>query len=192
MWWLPRSSCSTCCGPRPCHCCHPRCRTRRRWSPRNERLLSLLPLLPLGYTDAAVADELDISVRTVRRMVSGLMNRLGARSRFMAGVKAADRGWLLKRRSEHGHPNSLRRPGKLTCRNHTRSATTALASMCSPGQLPAPPVQSCAALRCRGQCTVTCLAVTNSWPAVPSPHTSSPSSSSCGSTISPSLSTIVS
>ncbi|MDA3647210.1 LuxR C-terminal-related transcriptional regulator [Saccharopolyspora indica] len=59
---------------------------------RERRLLSLLSL---GYTDAAAADELDISVRTVRRMVSGIMNRLGARSRFMAGAKAAERGWLL-------------------------------------------------------------------------------------------------
>lgn len=55
----------------------------------------LLFLLSLGYTDAAAADELDISVRTVRRLVSGIMNRLGARSRFMAGAKAAERGWLL-------------------------------------------------------------------------------------------------
>jgi DNA-binding CsgD family transcriptional regulator len=60
---------------------------------RERRLLSLLSV---GFTDEAAADELDISVRTVRRMVSGLMNRLGARSRFMAGVKAAERGWLAR------------------------------------------------------------------------------------------------
>jgi DNA-binding CsgD family transcriptional regulator len=58
---------------------------------RERRLLSLLSV---GFTDAAAADDLDVSVRTVRRMVSGIMNRLGARSRFMAGVKAAERGWL--------------------------------------------------------------------------------------------------
>jgi DNA-binding NarL/FixJ family response regulator len=28
-------------------------------------------------------------------MVAQIMHRLGARSRFQAGVKAADRGWLL-------------------------------------------------------------------------------------------------
>ena len=40
--------------------------------------------------------KLGVSVRTVRRMVAQLMHRLGARSRFQAGVKAADRGWLLE------------------------------------------------------------------------------------------------
>jgi DNA-binding CsgD family transcriptional regulator len=54
----------------------------------------LLSLLAAGRTDAAAADELGVSIRTVRRLVSGIMNRLGARSRFMAGAKAADRGWL--------------------------------------------------------------------------------------------------
>ena len=30
-------------------------------------------------------------------MMSAIMNRLGARSRFQAGLKAADRGWLTQR-----------------------------------------------------------------------------------------------
>ena len=51
----------------------------------------LLRLLALGATDEFAAAELGISVRTVRRMVAQIMNRLGARSRFQAGVKAADR-----------------------------------------------------------------------------------------------------
>ncbi|MFD2399795.1 LuxR C-terminal-related transcriptional regulator [Prauserella oleivorans] len=54
----------------------------------------LLALLSAGCTDESAAAALGVSVRTVRRMVSSLMNRLGARSRFQAGVKAADRGWL--------------------------------------------------------------------------------------------------
>jgi DNA-binding CsgD family transcriptional regulator len=54
----------------------------------------LLGLLCAGCTDESAAARLGISVRTVRRMVSGIMNRLGARSRFQAGVKAADRGWF--------------------------------------------------------------------------------------------------
>lgn len=57
----------------------------------------MLRLLALGATDEVAAAHLDISVRTVRRMVAQIMNRLGARSRFQAGVKAADRGWLLER-----------------------------------------------------------------------------------------------
>ncbi|QUQ67152.1 BTAD domain-containing putative transcriptional regulator [Kutzneria sp. CA-103260] len=55
----------------------------------------LLTLLCSGSTDESAAARLDISVRTVRRMVADIMNRLGARSRFQAGVKAADRGWLM-------------------------------------------------------------------------------------------------
>ena len=57
----------------------------------------LLSLLSAGSTDEKTAARLGVSVRTVRRMVSDIMNRLGARSRFQAGVKAADRGWLMER-----------------------------------------------------------------------------------------------
>ncbi|QUH03922.1 LuxR family transcriptional regulator [Saccharopolyspora erythraea] len=59
----------------------------------------LLTLLSAGCTDESAAAALGVSVRTVRRMVSSLMSRLGARSRFQAGVKAADRGWLTGRAS---------------------------------------------------------------------------------------------
>jgi DNA-binding CsgD family transcriptional regulator len=57
----------------------------------------LLALLSSGSTDESAAARLGVSVRTVRRMVADIMNRLGARSRFQAGVKAADRGWLIER-----------------------------------------------------------------------------------------------
>jgi DNA-binding CsgD family transcriptional regulator len=65
----------------------------------DERNREMLRLLALGVTDEVAAAQLGISVRTVRRMVSQIMGRLGARSRFQAGVKAADRGWLLDRAS---------------------------------------------------------------------------------------------
>lgn len=58
------------------------------------RELKLLSLLVAGSTDQFAAATLEVSVRTVRRMVRDLMNRLGARSRFQAGAKAAERGWL--------------------------------------------------------------------------------------------------
>lgn len=61
------------------------------------RECELLTLLSSGSTDEAAAARLGVSVRTVRRMVSDIMGRLGARSRFQAGAKAADRGWLLAR-----------------------------------------------------------------------------------------------
>lgn len=54
----------------------------------------LLALLWAGYTDGSAGAKLGISVRTVRRTVADIMNRLGARSRFQAGAKAVDRGWL--------------------------------------------------------------------------------------------------
>lgn len=65
-------------------------------TPRERELLTLLFA---GSTDEAAATRLNVSVRTVRRMVSDLMDRLGARSRFQAGAKAADRGWLMERAS---------------------------------------------------------------------------------------------
>lgn len=54
----------------------------------------LLELLGRGLTDAAAARKLGVSLRTVRRMMSEIMSRLGAHSRFEAGVRAAARGWL--------------------------------------------------------------------------------------------------
>ncbi|MFF0147917.1 helix-turn-helix transcriptional regulator [Amycolatopsis sulphurea] len=63
----------------------------------DQRERELLKLLSAGCTDAAAAVKLGISVRTVRRTVADVMNRLGARSRFQAGAKAADRGWLNER-----------------------------------------------------------------------------------------------
>jgi DNA-binding CsgD family transcriptional regulator len=55
---------------------------------------TLLRLLSLGSKDEAAARHLGVSVRTVRRMVADLMRRLDARSRFQAGIVAAQRGWL--------------------------------------------------------------------------------------------------
>ena len=61
-----------------------------------DRERELLALLSAGYTDESAAARLGISVRTVRRMMSTIMNRLGARSRFQAGLKAAANGWLAQ------------------------------------------------------------------------------------------------
>ncbi|MFI0453572.1 LuxR C-terminal-related transcriptional regulator [Actinomadura sp. 6N118] len=59
----------------------------------SDREREVLKLLAEGYTDTAVAVKLEVSVRTVRRSMATIMSRLGARSRFQAGLKAADRGW---------------------------------------------------------------------------------------------------
>ncbi|MFD6343597.1 helix-turn-helix domain-containing protein [Streptomyces roseolus] len=55
---------------------------------------SLLKLLGSGLTDEAAAKRLGVSLRTVRRQMAALMERLNASSRFEAGLKAAQRGWL--------------------------------------------------------------------------------------------------
>lgn len=54
----------------------------------------LLRILSAGFTDEAAAKRLGISVRTVKRRMERLMRRLEAGSRFEAGVRAAQRGWL--------------------------------------------------------------------------------------------------
>ncbi|MEV7217658.1 helix-turn-helix transcriptional regulator [Kitasatospora cineracea] len=54
----------------------------------------LLRLLASGMTDEAAGKRLGVSMRTVRRQMAALMERLRATSRFEAGLKAAQRGWL--------------------------------------------------------------------------------------------------
>ncbi|MFJ7905456.1 LuxR C-terminal-related transcriptional regulator [Kitasatospora sp. NPDC096204] len=54
----------------------------------------LLRLLSTGLTDDAAAKRLGVSVRTVRRQMASVMERLDAASRFEAGLKTARRGWL--------------------------------------------------------------------------------------------------
>ncbi|MFF0151907.1 LuxR C-terminal-related transcriptional regulator [Micromonospora sp. NPDC005203] len=60
----------------------------------NTQERALLELLGQGLTDEAAAARLGVSARTARRMMADLMERLQARSRFEAGLKAAQRGWL--------------------------------------------------------------------------------------------------
>lgn len=54
----------------------------------------LLTMLAAGMTDDGIARQLRVSARTVQRRVSELMEDLGARNRFQAGVQAARRGLL--------------------------------------------------------------------------------------------------
>ncbi|WP_405620440.1 helix-turn-helix transcriptional regulator [Streptomyces sp. NBC_00076] len=60
--------------------------------PESER--TLIRLLAAGMKDEAVARHLGVSLRTLRRRVSELQERLGAASRFQLGVRAAQRGWV--------------------------------------------------------------------------------------------------
>ncbi|MGK5549351.1 LuxR C-terminal-related transcriptional regulator [Streptomyces sp. URMC 127] len=54
-----------------------------------------LRLLGHGFTDEAIAKRLGVSPRTARRIAADIMELLGARSRFQAGLLAAARGWLV-------------------------------------------------------------------------------------------------
>jgi DNA-binding CsgD family transcriptional regulator/sugar-specific transcriptional regulator TrmB len=54
----------------------------------------LLALIAAGLKDEAIARQLGLGVRTVRRHVSRIMATLGAETRFQAGLQAAKRGWL--------------------------------------------------------------------------------------------------
>ncbi|MYW02987.1 helix-turn-helix transcriptional regulator [Streptomyces sp. SID3343] len=54
----------------------------------------VLRLLGRGLTDEAIAKRLGVSPRTARRAAADLMSLLNARSRFEAGARAAQNGWL--------------------------------------------------------------------------------------------------
>ncbi|WP_229847842.1 helix-turn-helix domain-containing protein [Kitasatospora griseola] len=68
-------------------------------APRDDQDLTgseraLLQLLGQGHTDESAGRKLGLSLRTVRRMMKDLMNRLGAESRFQAGAQAVRKDWL--------------------------------------------------------------------------------------------------
>ena len=60
----------------------------------DDRDLQVLALLAAGASDATIARQTGVSQRTVERRVRALMDRLGAGTRFQAGVQAARRGLL--------------------------------------------------------------------------------------------------
>jgi DNA-binding CsgD family transcriptional regulator/sugar-specific transcriptional regulator TrmB len=64
-------------------------RPRRPATGLTEQQRTVLRMLADGYTDEATARRLGVSIRTVRRITAELMTLLGARSRFQAGIYAA-------------------------------------------------------------------------------------------------------
>jgi DNA-binding CsgD family transcriptional regulator/sugar-specific transcriptional regulator TrmB len=60
----------------------------------NAQETEIVRLLSEGHTDESIARRLGLSVRSVRRVVAELTERLGASSRFQAGALAVRNGWI--------------------------------------------------------------------------------------------------
>ncbi|MFJ4682898.1 helix-turn-helix transcriptional regulator [Streptomyces sp. NPDC091377] len=58
--------------------------------------LELLSLLLAGLTDASVAKQLDLGLRTVQRRVKRLMELAGVTTRLQLGWHAYERGWVAR------------------------------------------------------------------------------------------------
>jgi DNA-binding CsgD family transcriptional regulator len=54
----------------------------------------IVRMLAAGIKDAAIARQLDVSNRTINRYMDRVMGKLGASTRFQAGLQAARHGWL--------------------------------------------------------------------------------------------------
>ncbi len=62
--------------------------------------LEILSLLLAGLTDASVAKQLDLGLRTVQRRVKRLMELTGATTRLQLGWHAYERGWVARDRRD--------------------------------------------------------------------------------------------
>ncbi|GGV06129.1 helix-turn-helix transcriptional regulator [Streptomyces spectabilis] len=67
--------------------------------------LEVLSLLLAGMTDASVAKQLDLGLRTVQRRVKRLMELTGVTTRLQLGWHAYERGWVAR---EAGAPRPAR------------------------------------------------------------------------------------
>jgi DNA-binding CsgD family transcriptional regulator/sugar-specific transcriptional regulator TrmB len=65
--------------------------TEDRPSPLEQRIVRMLAA---GVKDEAIARQLEVSSRTVNRYMDRIMTKLGANTRFQAGLQAARHGWL--------------------------------------------------------------------------------------------------
>ncbi|MFE0176568.1 helix-turn-helix domain-containing protein [Streptomyces sp. NPDC059002] len=70
--------------------------------------LEILSLLLAGLTDASVAKQLDLGLRTVQRRVKRLMELTGVSTRLQLGWHAYERDWVARR--PHGTPPAASTP----------------------------------------------------------------------------------
>ncbi|HEY7142692.1 MAG TPA: helix-turn-helix domain-containing protein [Streptosporangiaceae bacterium] len=85
-------------------------RTARDDPAPTQQELAVVRLLAQGYTDEIISRKLGVSPRTAGRLASDLMSKLGARSRFQAGVRAAERGWHLRPAHPAQPPGTAKAP----------------------------------------------------------------------------------
>ncbi|MFG7942502.1 helix-turn-helix transcriptional regulator [Streptomyces cacaoi] len=70
----------------------------------------LLALLTTGMTDQVMARQLGVSYRTFQRRLHGLMERLGATTRFQLGMRAASLGWVPQATAPSPRRDAARSP----------------------------------------------------------------------------------
>ena len=97
--WSRCRACSRRCGGTPCRCGSARAAapspSRSRDGPDGTDL-EILSLLLAGLTDASVAKQLDLGLRTVQRRVKRLMELTGVTTRLQLGWHAYERGWVAR------------------------------------------------------------------------------------------------
>jgi DNA-binding CsgD family transcriptional regulator len=69
-------------------------------TPLSGQELAVVRLLAKGDTDTAIGRRLGVSVRTAGRLVSDIMARVDAKSRFQAGLRIGELGWHLSQPSQ--------------------------------------------------------------------------------------------
>lgn len=83
---------------------------RSRFTSEDRKILLLLAECS---DDAAVARQLVVSMRTARRRIARVMELLGTRNRFGAGVAAASLGLIDCRPSIERDPADMRQPSEV-------------------------------------------------------------------------------
>ncbi|WP_155368986.1 helix-turn-helix domain-containing protein [Catellatospora vulcania] len=66
---------------------------------------SIVALLAAGHTDAAIAAQLDISVRTIAYTLSALMDRYAVTNRFQLGLRLGEES------AQQADPDGPEEPG---------------------------------------------------------------------------------
>jgi hypothetical protein len=97
--------------------------------------MKVIGLLSAGHKDDVAASQLGVSVRTFRRYVADIMGRLGAESRFEAGVRAATLGLVdLAATQTPGRPvpGSLSLTAPAATKSTSEPARSAIVAMGDP------------------------------------------------------------